>query len=95
MEVIDIISMPIEPVKLLLLHRWIATSLLASAIVTAADRNTLRLTEEEKRIRARVQGWSLEDLSPRARATWEGAPGAGPLFGQGGDLAPMGQCPDT
>ena len=67
MEVIDIISMPIEPVKLLLLHRWIATSLLASPIVAAADRNTLRLTEEEKRISA----CCFSSAKSRHGAPWE------------------------
>ena len=66
MEVIDIIPMPIEPVKLLLLHRWIATSLLASAIVAAADRNTLRLTEEEKRISG-----CFSSAKSRHGAPWE------------------------
>ena len=67
MEVIDIISMPIEPVKLLLLHRWMATSLLASsAIVAAADRNTLRLTEEEKRISG-----CFSSAKSRHGAPWE------------------------
>ena len=52
MEVVDIISMPIEAIKLLLLHRWIATSLgsnaIAPAAAAAADRNTLGLTEQRR-----------------------------------------------
>ena len=62
------IPMPIEPVKLLLLHRWIATPLLASSpIVAAADRNTLRLTEEEKRI----SGSCFSSAKSRHGAPWE------------------------